>query len=138
MLFKKRSTSSEGCPEKFGRSSNRALRAFANSVESAIGLVFEIGVRFGKEVERDNLRDEEFVMITCESNSTLFFLSWALVPVAVFVLLQGAEELLTMDNDPNLVYSRLSIDRCWSLVTQASRNHFVRVSVIIRGSFRDQ
>lgn len=40
ILFRKRSTSSDGCPEKFGRSSNRAFLAFANRVGSVICCVF--------------------------------------------------------------------------------------------------
>jgi hypothetical protein len=94
MLFKKHSTSSEGCPEKFGRSSKRALRAFVNNVVSAIEIifaieiVFEVNGKFGIEVERDNVRGEKFVMIEYGSNFVLFFLTCALVPVAVVVLLQ--------------------------------------------------
>ena len=38
MLFKNRSTSSDGCPEKLIKSSNLAFRARANNAGSAIGV----------------------------------------------------------------------------------------------------
>jgi hypothetical protein len=77
MLFKNRSTSSDGCPEKQIRSSNRAFRARANIAGSAIGgienLNEKVEVKSGHEHERD-LRDDEWVMRACGNNLFLFFL----------------------------------------------------------------
>ena len=74
-LFKKRSTSSEGCPENFGKSSNRALRAFSNNVRSVIVVAFGFNNAFEVGVESIVLRDEEFVMIVYGINVMLFFLT---------------------------------------------------------------
>ncbi len=66
MLFKKCSTSSEGCPEKFGKSSNRA---FANNIWSAILFVSEFNVEFLIELVCEKVCDVEFVIIVCGINS---------------------------------------------------------------------
>ena len=65
MLFKKCSTSSEGCQEKFGKPLKRAFRAFANNVRSAIVFIFKRIFYFSIELECDNKRENEFVIIVC-------------------------------------------------------------------------
>ncbi|CAF4175592.1 unnamed protein product, partial [Rotaria magnacalcarata] len=51
------------CSEKFGKSSNRAFRAFANNVGSAIMFVFNGNVELITELFCDDIRDNELVMI---------------------------------------------------------------------------
>jgi hypothetical protein len=83
ILFKNRSTSSEGCPEKLGKSSNRALRAFVNKVESAMEAINDVVSNFGfLRVRVCNLSNESVIRL-CESNGFLSFLTADLVPEAV-------------------------------------------------------
>ena len=88
MLFKNRSTSSAGCPEKLGRSSKRAFQAFANNVWSAVilgfvSIVVAVVMKLGCEAERGIRRECNSVRTVCGMRSLLFFLTFDRVPEAV-------------------------------------------------------